>query len=388
MPFAALALARLRADATAAPRRGDAAPRRDWRLIALGALIGLAALTRNEATFIGFAWLVVVWWRSDVPGRRKAALVAVPAVVALAVFAPWLVRNWIEFGNPLPSQTLSNALSVEGFDIFAWSDPPTLSRYLAVGPARLLEMRVEGTSHNLLTVLLIPGFPTSFVGLIALPFFVRLGLAVAARDPVADDVPRHEPALPGLDDVGDVPPRRRPGARAADRVGAARARTRSSSGSGRCAAGRDPWPGSGRRSRSRRRCCSSSHPRGCRSSVASRMASRPATRRSRRRSRRSAGRSPSRDRSSRTSRSGWAPRPAPSRSRSRTSRPSRSPTWPGTSASRLVVVVGDQHGDWPAILDAGGPSADCFREIDLPTPDDPAEAEALDEVRVFEVVCP
>ena len=48
------------------------------------------------------------------------------------------------FGNPLPGQAVTNALSVSGFDIFAWNDPPTLARYLAAGPAGLLEMRVDG----------------------------------------------------------------------------------------------------------------------------------------------------------------------------------------------------------------------------------------------------
>src|SRR6185436_15548069 len=139
-----------------------------------GVLIGLAALTRNEAAFVGFAWLVVVWARPGIPARRKLALVVAPAAVALVVFAPWMVRDWLEFGNPLPGQALANARSVTGFDIFAWSDPPTLSRYLAVGPARLIEMRIDGLSHNLLTVLLITGFPVSFIGLVALPWFARL----------------------------------------------------------------------------------------------------------------------------------------------------------------------------------------------------------------------
>ena len=82
-----------------------------------------------------------------------------PALVALAVFAPWAVRDWLAFGSPLPGQALANALSVTGFDIFAWNDPPTLSRYLAVGPARLLEMRVDGLAHNLFTRPADPGLP-------------------------------------------------------------------------------------------------------------------------------------------------------------------------------------------------------------------------------------
>jgi hypothetical protein len=173
MPFAVLALAacilipRLLRDAGTLRLTNPA-------LLGLGVLIGVAALTRNEAAFVGFAWLVVVWLAPDITARRKLALIAVPAAVALAIFAPWMLRDWIEFRNPLPGQALSNALSVTGFDIFAWNDPPTLSRYLAQGPARLIAMRGEGLGHNLFTVLLLPGFPTAFVGLIALPFFVRL----------------------------------------------------------------------------------------------------------------------------------------------------------------------------------------------------------------------
>ena len=64
-------------------------------------------------------------------------------------------------------------MSVTGFDIFAWNDPPTLSRYLAVGPARLIEMRIEGIGHNLFSVLLLIGLPISLIGLIGLPWAIR-----------------------------------------------------------------------------------------------------------------------------------------------------------------------------------------------------------------------
>jgi hypothetical protein len=99
--------------------------------------------------------------------------VGVVAVVAIVVSAPWALRDWAVFGNPLPGQALSNALSVTGFDIFAWNDPPTLSRYLAVGPERLLGMRVEGLWHNLGSVLLFLGIPVSLIGLLALPWQAR-----------------------------------------------------------------------------------------------------------------------------------------------------------------------------------------------------------------------
>ena len=166
---------------------------RDPRLLGLGVVIGLGALTRNEAIWLGGTWFVLVVFAArrtspstaesgdDVVRRRSNSarwmpavrLVAVPAVVAILVFLPWAARNAIVLGSALPSQTITNAFSVTGFDIFAFTDPPTLSRYLAVGPGRLLQMRIDGFEHNLLTVLLLPSFPVGLIGLVMLPWFGR-----------------------------------------------------------------------------------------------------------------------------------------------------------------------------------------------------------------------
>ncbi len=168
MPFAVLALAacllmsRIAAAASTGPVRAL-----DRRVVGLGLLIGLAALTRNDAIWLGLTWLIVAW------RARQLRLVALTGVVAFLVFLPWMVRDWLVFGSPLPGQAVANAFSVTGFDIFAWNDPPTLARYLAVGPRRLVEMRVEGFSHNLGSVLLLPGLPISLIGLVALPWQAR-----------------------------------------------------------------------------------------------------------------------------------------------------------------------------------------------------------------------
>jgi hypothetical protein len=157
----------------AAPRAATwRAAFRDPRLIALGLAIGLGALTRNEAIWLAGTWfLLVVWaWRRGLERAAAFRLVAVPAVVALAVFAPWMARNLAVLGTPLPSQTITNAFSISGFEIFAFQQPPTLSSYLAAGVGRLIEMRVTGFSHNLLTVLLLPSFPVGLIGLVALPW--------------------------------------------------------------------------------------------------------------------------------------------------------------------------------------------------------------------------
>ncbi|HEX2470240.1 MAG TPA: hypothetical protein VHK05_06595 [Candidatus Limnocylindrales bacterium] len=172
MPFTALALGAclLMTRVLRDPRDGRLM---DPRLLGIGVLLGLIALTRNEAAWLALTWVLLVWAARHIPTPSKIRMAAVVAVIALLVFAPWAVRNWDTFGSPLPGQAVTNAFSVTGFDIFAWNDPPTLSRYLAVGPARLIEMRIEGLGHNLGNVLLLPGFPLSAVGLLALPWTAR-----------------------------------------------------------------------------------------------------------------------------------------------------------------------------------------------------------------------
>jgi hypothetical protein len=187
MPFAVLALAacllmprllsRIERNPGPDARQDSDARRPTAGLVGLGVLIGLAALTRNEAIWLGLAWLICVWLVPGLAARYRVELVAVPAVVALLIFAPWAIRDWREFGNPLPGQALVNALSVTGSDVFAWKDQPTVARYLALGPARLFELRVEGIAHNLFSVLVLPGIPTGAIGLFAIPALARLRTA-------------------------------------------------------------------------------------------------------------------------------------------------------------------------------------------------------------------
>jgi hypothetical protein len=178
MPFAALALiacllmARLQRTGA---RLND--------VLALGGILGLAALTRNEAAWLAVTWAVIAWRiarrhplepalaATPETGRfgRWFILVAPAAIVAMLVFAPWAYRDWLVFGSPFPGQALTNALSLDGRDIFAWQDQPTLSRYLAAGIGTLLELRWVGTVHNVLYVLLLLGVPLSVVGLVGLP---------------------------------------------------------------------------------------------------------------------------------------------------------------------------------------------------------------------------
>jgi len=172
MPFGVLALAACLL-MTRVLRDPRGARPSDARLIALGVLLGATALTRNEAVWLALAWLLLAWRRREEGRATRVRMVGVVAVVSLVVFAPWAARDWIEFGSPLPGQAAANALSVTGFDIFAWNHPPTLSRYLDLGMGRLVELRITGLGHNLGNVLLFLGIPISLIGLVALPWQAR-----------------------------------------------------------------------------------------------------------------------------------------------------------------------------------------------------------------------
>ena len=255
MSFAALALAAcLLMTRIARDPRG--ARLTDPRVVGLGVLIGLTALTRNEAIWIGLTWAVIAWLAPATTRMERIRLIGVAGVVALLVFAPWAWRDWQVFGSPLPGQAAANALSVTGFDIFAWNDPPTLSRYLAVGPARLLEMRVDGIAHNLFSVLLLPGVPISLIGFAGAPVAGSRSGGPAGRHPRPRHLPDHEPGVPGRDDVGHVPARRRTRPRAARPVRASWRSMPGSPGSASASAGRGPSPGSERCSASSARSCS------------------------------------------------------------------------------------------------------------------------------------
>jgi hypothetical protein len=172
MPFTALVLGAclLMYRISREPRRARLA---DPRLLGLGLVLGLSALTRNETAWLALVWAGIAWFGTAATAPERVRLIGVVAIVALAVFAPWAYRNLTVFGSPLPGQAATNALYLTGYDVFAWNDPPTLSRYLAQGPAGLIGIRVAGTLHNLFNVLVLLGLPISVFGVLALPWQAR-----------------------------------------------------------------------------------------------------------------------------------------------------------------------------------------------------------------------
>jgi hypothetical protein len=357
----------------------------DRRLIGLGVLIGLAALTRNEAAWIGLAWAAFAW--TAIPAGRRERLIAivVPATIAMLIFLPWAIRDWQVFGNPLPGQALANALSVTGFDIFAWQDPPTLSRYLAVGPARLLEMRAEGVGHNLFSVLLVPGAPVSLVGFVALPLVVRLRslrgvVAVGAITflitslvfPVATTWgtflhaagPIHVllviSALVGLDRLIAAVGDRRAWTNPVAWLGPAL----TISGAVLFTAVLLPSFGSQSRATEARY-----------EALAAQMAV--------------AGIPLGSNGPVITDFPIWL---AAATDVEALALPAESPASVAdlarTFGARTLIISGDDHGSWPGVLGTSAPSSSCFEPVDIGVPADPGEAAALNGTRVYRIVCP
>ena len=386
MPFAALTLgscllmtqilARLRGHGAISPT--------DPRLLGLGVLLGLAALTRNEAAWLALAWALLAWFTAGASRRESLVAIAIPAAISLMIFAPWAIRDWIVFGSPLPGQALTNALSVQGTDIFAWSDPPTVSRYLAVGPARLLEMRLIGIGHNLFDVLLLPGAPLSVIGLAVLPWVGRDAafrplvvvsivtfLVTSLVFPVATtwgtflhasgaiQVLLIVAALVGLDRLLAAIGRRRGWTKPVAWL----APTLTAGGALLFSAALFPSFGAGSEATATqfaaldRQMADAGMPFGETGPV---ITDYPVWL------------------SYATDANGLAlPAEEPA------SVVDLARSFPGTS---LVVVVSG-NGVWPQVLDAGGPGAECFEEIDIGRPAEAGLAAAIESVRVFRVVC-
>jgi len=145
----------------------------DPRLLGLGVLLGLSALTRNETVWLALIWVAYAWFATMASPIERLRLIGIVAAVALVVFTPWMYRNVVEFGTALPGQAATNALYVTGYDIFAWNDRPTLPRFLEQGASWFVDVRIQGTLHNLVNVLVILGFPLSVIGLAAMRWQAR-----------------------------------------------------------------------------------------------------------------------------------------------------------------------------------------------------------------------
>lgn len=130
--------------------------------VGLGLALGLAYLSRQEAIFVGLAYLAMA------AGRRGGIGAALrwPVVVGAIVAVPWIVRNALTFGGGL-AQTLENAWLTDNAQIFAFLDRPTPTAFLAQGPVTILTHIGAALVHDLVDVLVVAGAPVGIMGLIA-----------------------------------------------------------------------------------------------------------------------------------------------------------------------------------------------------------------------------
>lgn len=146
--------------------------------LALGAAMGLAYLARQEAMYLGAAFLVLlIGVARRVPAERRAALVAralgVPVLVGAAVVVPWLLRNLTAFHTLFPGQALENAYITANEQIFAYAHRPTAAGFLAQGPAVMLGNIAEALRTNVVDTLVVPAAPLVILGTLAIVLMRR-----------------------------------------------------------------------------------------------------------------------------------------------------------------------------------------------------------------------
>jgi hypothetical protein len=174
-------------------------PRDKGRYFLTGLLIALAYLTRAHALFLLLA-IPLAWWFFPIFGRSLAAQPNAtmpgrpsarspqeyrskrtrgndlrpglgPMLEMLGGFfllvTPWLVRNYIAFGTPLPGSALDQAWLRDYVDSFNYVAQPTWQTMLARGWPAILAQRGQALWHNG-AMFLLSTFPW---GLLALPGF-------------------------------------------------------------------------------------------------------------------------------------------------------------------------------------------------------------------------
>jgi hypothetical protein len=171
--------------------------------LSAGLLAALAYLTHSSGLLLLVA-IPLAWWLLPAPQRFQTTLPDNPvaefvwehwprergveeeqrealgpslfnvldlAVAFALIVTPWLIRNFLTFGTPLPHSPLSQAWLSDYTDTFNYLSHPTLETWLAQGWRVLLDQRLQALLHNG-QVLLRSTFPW---GLLALPglWFLR-----------------------------------------------------------------------------------------------------------------------------------------------------------------------------------------------------------------------
>jgi hypothetical protein len=136
------------------------------RALALGVLVGLAALTRQEALFFVPVLLLPLAWRS---GPRRLTYGGLALLATVVVLAPWTIRNYVAFHRFVPVANTTGAvvagancpLTYYGSDLGSWqascaSTPGPISNE-AVRASRYLSEGVDYAEAHPARAVLIAG---------------------------------------------------------------------------------------------------------------------------------------------------------------------------------------------------------------------------------------
>ena len=329
-----------------------------------GLAIGLAALTRNEAIWLGLVWAGARLVHAAAARRRRVRLIGVVAVVAVLVFAPWAIRNWRGLRQPVagpgrrrtrcrsPASTSSPGTTRRRSRATSpWAGPASSSCASRVSPTTCSTCSCCSGSRSRYSAWRAchgPGVVASARSLVLsrLTFLFTSLIFPAATTGAHSCTVRdrsmsccgQRPVRAGRPIASDRATPRMDVSRGVARADCSASSGRRSSRSFCCPRSRRPRPGPPGlfQASSPVRMAAAGHPLDA-----------------------SAGRS------SRTSRFGW-PRPthpdagAPQRAAERRARHGQV-----VRRTRLLVLIEPQGKHWPADLEAGVPGSECFRPIDL-----------------------
>ena len=145
--------------------------RRDYWLLAAGAMGGLAYLSRSDGSLFTVALVISFWWvrrhKPTDPAARapRWIMLGLALLVALLVVSPWLIRNLAQFGSILPANNAKVLFLRNYTDFFSYSLPLDANYYFSWGVGNLLLNKIQN--------LLIDAVLIIFQGLFFLgPFFV------------------------------------------------------------------------------------------------------------------------------------------------------------------------------------------------------------------------
>lgn len=126
--------------------------------VAGGALVGLAWLARTDGLLLALPFALAALRGRLRPGARiPVRTLAACALACLLVASPWLIRQVVTFGTPLPSVGGGRLLWIGAYDEqFSVSAETTLATFLAQGAGPIAGSRLAGVAWAAALVAMLP----------------------------------------------------------------------------------------------------------------------------------------------------------------------------------------------------------------------------------------